>query len=370
MESRSLALIRIIFLAGFTLFAGAGAWSQEVAGPPDRQEAARLFREIVDLMEAAAVVTPELARAGAPLTENVRSSAETLRAGAVREHVGVIYKLLANARAYVQLVDALPKPPGFSNDVRQQLEQLRFRVDRIDLYFRSLLDQREQQLRQPDRDNLSRYRDANKLVEPPVAGEERVVFLGDSITDGWELNQYLGNKPYLNRGIGGQITSQMLGRLQADVIDLDPRVMVLLGGTNDLARDIDLATIRNNIQMIADLAAANGIQPILASILPVSDYHAEKDPRYRRTPDRSPDDIRTLNDWMQGFAQNRGYRYLDYFAAMVDERGQLRADLAEDGLHPNTEGYKIMTPLAQAAIDEALKATEKQPKQRKRFGVF
>jgi len=137
-----------------------------------------------------------------------------------------------------------------------------------------------------------------------------------------------------------------------------------------LARGIDLATIRNNIQMIADLAAANGIQPILASILPVSDYHADKDPRYLRSTARPPGDIVSLNEWMRGFAQNRGYRYLDYFAATVDEKGYLQADLADDGLHPNAEGYKVMMPLAQAAIDEAFKATAKQPKQRKRFGVF
>lgn len=370
MESRSLVLIRLTLLAGLALLAGIGAVAQEASAPPTRQEAARLFRETVDLMEAAAVITPELARAGAPLTENVRSAVATLRSGAAREHVGVINKLLMNVRAYVQLVDALPKPADYSEDVRRQIEQLRASVHRLDLYFRSLLEQREMQIRQPDRDNLSRYSEANALVDPPVAGEERVVFLGDSITDGWELNQYFVSKPYLNRGISGQITGQMLGRLQADVIDLDPRVMVLLGGTNDLARGVDLAAIRNNIQMIADLAAANGIQPILASILPVSDYHADKDPRFRRTPDRSPDDIRSLNDWMRGFAQNRGYRYLDYFAAMVDDKGYLQAGLADDGLHPNSEGYKVMTPLAQAAIDEALKATAKQPKQRKRFGVF
>lgn len=361
--------MRVFVLACLVVISALGAVAQE-APPPPPQEAGRLYRETVDLMEAAAVVTPELARAGAPLTENVRLAAETLRVGAAREHVGVVNRLLANVRAYVQLVDALPKPADYSEDVRRQMEQLRQNVDRIDLYFRGLLEQREQQMRQPDRDNLSRYRDANGLVDPPVAGEGRVVFLGDSITDGWELNQYFVNKPYLNRGIGGQITGQMLGRLQADVIDLDPRAMVLLGGTNDLARGVDLAAIRNNIKMIADLAAANGIQPILASILPVSNYHEDKDPRFRRTPDRSPDDIRALNDWLRGFAQNRGYRYLDYFAATVDADGFLRAELADDGLHPNAEGYKAMAPLAQAVIEDVLKATAAQPKQRKRFGVF
>ena len=366
--NRSLSLVAVS-LAVLLLSAGRPALAQQGSAPPTQREAERMIRETIDLMEAAAVVTPELSRAGAPLTENVRAASETLRSGAVREHVGVVYSLLANARAYIQLVDVLPKPADFSDDVRQQLEQLRVRVDGLEVYFRSLLEQRERQLRLPDRDNLTRYREDNKLVDPPVAGENRVVFLGDSITDGWELNQYFSNERYINRGISGQITGQMLGRLQADVIALDPKAMVFLGGANDLARGVDLETIRNNITMIADLAEAHDIRPILASILPVSDYGADKDPRFLRTKDRRPEDIRELNDWLRGFCQNRGYRYLDYFSATVDDKGYLRAELADDGLHPNSEGYKVMTPLAQQAIAETLRSAP-QRRERKRFGVF
>ncbi|MBI1353329.1 MAG: hypothetical protein GC160_03205 [Acidobacteria bacterium] len=360
---------RSLFLVALLLSAGLSSLAQQAPAPPTRQEAERLIRETLDLMEAAAVVTPELSRAGAPLTENVRAASETLRSGAVREHVGVVYTLLTNARVYIQLVDALPKPADFSDDVRKQLEQLRVRVDKLDQYFRSLLEQRERQLRLPDRDNLTRYREANTLVDPPVAGENRVVFLGDSITDGWELNQYFPSERYINRGISGQITGQMLGRLQADVIALDPKAMVLLGGTNDLARGVDLEIIRNNITMIADLAEAHGVHPILASILPVSDYHQDQDPRFHRTTDRRPEDIRALNDWLRGFCHSRGYDYLDYFAATVDDKGYLKAELADDGLHPNTEGYKVMAPLAQQAIKETLR-TAPQKRERKRFGVF
>jgi lysophospholipase L1-like esterase len=158
----------------------------------------------------------------------------------------------------------------------------------------------------------------------------------------------------------------MLGRMQADVIALQPRAMVLLGGTNDLARGVELTTIENNIQMICDLAHAHCIRPILAALLPVSDYHEDVDPRNKRTTDRPPSDILALNAWMKSFAQTRGYVYLDYHQALVDSDGMLRSELADDGLHPNVEGYKIMGPLAEKAIVGALAGS----KGRKRGGLF
>ena len=346
--------------------------AQEFA-PPDRAEVQKLYTEIVDLMEAAAIVVPELARAGAPLTENARQDAKTLAQAPGREHVRVLYRFLTNAKVYLQLIDALPKPPTFSADVRRQVESLRQKSDLVEVYFRSQLERREQQLREPDRDNLSRYREANSLDGAAGPNEQRVVFLGDSITDGWELNQYFPGKPYLNRGISGQITGQMLGRLKADVLDRKPRAMVLLGGTNDLARGVTIDAIENNVGMIADLAAAQGVVPVLASILPVSDYHASRDARFKRTPDRRPEDILTLNRWIAEFCQSRGYIYLNYFDALADERGMLRAELANDGLHPNAEGYKVMAPLAERAIAEALKTASKganKQRDRRRFGVF
>ena len=162
---------------------------------------------------------------------------QLLEKGQDRDHVGVIYRLLTNARVYLQLVDALPKPPSFSAAVREQTEDLRLTVDRTDAYFRMLLDQRQVQLRGADRDNLARYREANASLAPPAEGERRVVFLGDSITDGWELNQFFPGKPFINRGIGGQITGQMLGRMRADVLALEPEAMVLLYGLDIILSD-------------------------------------------------------------------------------------------------------------------------------------
>ncbi len=337
---------------------------------PNRTEARELFGQMADLMEAAAIVTPELARAGAPLTESVRQSIQTLDSGQSREHSAVIHSLLTNARIFIQLADALPKAPGYSDDARGQLEQLRRKLDRGELYFRHLLDRRERQILSSDRDNLARYADANQTVGPPNAGENRVVFLGDSITDAWRLNEYFPGKPYINRGISGQITGQMLGRMQSDVIALKPRAIVLLAGTNDLARGVSLETIRNNFTLILDLAAAHNITAVVASILPVSDHHAATDPRYKRTTLRPPQDILELNNWLLQTTSTRGIPYLDYFVELVDDSGQLRKDLAPDGLHPNAEGYKLMAPLAEKAIAKALAGRKAPQRKRKRFGVF
>lgn len=334
---------------------------------PTAQEAQQLYREIPELMEATGIVAPELARAGAPLTENVKQASQALLSGPARDHAELVYTLLTNAKIYLQLFDALPKPPAFSDDLRRQVELLRFKSEQVNVYFRSLLQLRENQIRSADRDNLRRYSDANRDLLPPASTEQRVVFFGDSITDFWQLEQFFPGKPYVNRGISGQITGQMLGRMQADVIALQPKAMVFLGGTNDLARGVQLAAIQNNIQMICDLAHAHGIRPILASLLPVSDYHADVDARFKRTTDRTPSDIAALNAWMKSFAQTRGYIYLDYHQALADAQGMLHKDLADDGLHPNIEGYKIMGPLAEKAIAGALTAAKGRGK---RLGIF
>ncbi len=359
-----MTLRRLHFLLFALAFSAASLHAQQTL---TTQEAQQLYRDIPGLMEATAIVVPELARAGAPLTENVKQASQTLLTGEVQDHVAVIDRLLTNARIYLQLVDAMPKPPAFSEDVRRQVEQLRAKSDQLHYFFRSLLQRRELQVRNPDRDNLARYAEANLGLLPPGATEKRVVFLGDSITDFWQLEQFFPGKPYINRGISGQGTGQMLGRMQADVIALQPKAMVLLGGTNDLARGVELETIQNNIQMICTLAEAHGIRPIVAAVLPVSDYHEEENPRYKRTVTRRPSDILALNAWMKNFAGTRKYVYLDYHQALADAQGMLRKDVADDGLHPNTEGYKIMGPLTEKAIAEALAV----PKGRsKRLGIF
>jgi len=202
--------------------------------------------------------------------------------------------------------------------------------------------------------NLARYRDDNAKVAPPAAGEERVVFMGDSITDGWgrRYGKFFPGKPYINRGISGQTTPQMLIRFRPDAIALKPKAVVILAGTNDIAANTgpeSLEDIENNLMSMADLATANGIRVVLSSVMPVCDYIRPQTDR------RPPAKIVALNGWMKDYAAKNGFVYLDYYSAMLDENGMLKRDLTYDGLHPNDAGYAVMGPLAQQAIDTALK---------------
>jgi lysophospholipase L1-like esterase len=202
--------------------------------------------------------------------------------------------------------------------------------------------------------NLGRYREANAKLPAPLATEDRVVFMGDSITDIWKFDKSFPAKPYVNRGIGGQTTPQMLIRFRPDVIDLGPKVVVILAGTNDIAGNtgpMSLAEIEANLETMTELARVHGIRVVLSSVLPVNNY-TERSKMF--VPLRSPDQIRELNRWIKDYAGRNGYIYLDYFTAMADDKGFLKADLSEDGLHPNERGYSIMAPMAQKAIEQAI----------------
>jgi acyl-CoA thioesterase I len=207
---------------------------------------------------------------------------------------------------------------------------------------------------------LSRYRDANRTVKPPAAGEQRVVFMGDSITDAWPQPRFAATffpgKPYIGRGISGQTTPQMLIRFRPDVIDLKPKAVVILAGTNDLNANTGPMTdedIQRNLMSMAELAKANGIKVIFASILPTSAYHVPAN-GVPQTTLRPMSRIRANNDWMKQYAAANGHTYLDYFSAMIDQAGLMKTELTNDDLHPNAAGYAVMMPLAQAAIDKAL----------------
>jgi lysophospholipase L1-like esterase len=227
-----------------------------------------------------------------------------------------------------------------------------------------------------DWNQLGRYHHANQELKKAPTDPSRVVFMGDSITDGWKLEDYFPGKPYVNRGIGGQTTSQMLARMYADVIELKPKVMVLLAGTNDIARNTGPVTaemIQHNVMAMTVLAQHHGIKVILCSILPVSDYPYERQQREiasntrsssssgrppasrpRVTTGRPPADILKLNAWIKDYANKVDAIYVDYFAATVDQKGMLTEAYSEDGLHPNAAGYKVMAPVVEAAIQQAL----------------
>ena len=207
---------------------------------------------------------------------------------------------------------------------------------------------------------LAKYRDADQELPPPAAGETRVVFMGDSITEGWgqkgtttspDRGEFFPGKPYVNRGISGQTTPQMLVRFRQDVIALKPKVLVLQAGTNDIAENtgkITLPEIGGNIASMSELARANGIRVVLCSVLPASEF------RWHPGLEPAPK-IRALNVWIKGYAAKNGYVYVDYYASMVNNDGGLKTELSPDGVHPNKAGYEIMAPLAEAGILEALK---------------
>ena len=209
--------------------------------------------------------------------------------------------------------------------------------------------------------NLARYDKDNKTTVPPAKNEQRVVFMGDSITDSWDSPNnggFFPGKPYVNRGISGQTTPQMLIRFRRDVIELKPKVVVILAGTNDIAGNTGpttLEAIEDNLKSMAELATANRIRVVLASVMPVSDYEIRDGKPLVQTVRRPPEKILALNKWIQEFARANHHTYLDYFTAMVDANGFLKDELSNDGLHPNLEGYKVMTPLAEAAIQASSK---------------
>jgi len=224
-----------------------------------------------------------------------------------------------------------------------------------------------QEKRLKDWPDLARYRDANAGVAARSKNEQRVVFMGDSITDAWvqaRFGAFFPGKPYIGRGISGQTTPQMLLRFRADVIALQPKVVVILAGTNDLAGNtgpIALQETEGNLASMAELARANGIRAVLSSVLPVSNYGQDRDGnpldvRIKRPPEK----ILELNAWIKKYAAEKGYVYLDYFPATVDDQGLLKKELSEDGLHPNSAGYAVMAPVAEKAIQAALARKESQ----------
>src|SRR5437899_2138712 len=218
-----------------------------------------------------------------------------------------------------------------------------------------------QEKRLKDWPDLARYREANTKVTAPAKDEQRVVFMGDSITDMWALPRFGGffpGKPYIDRGISGQTTPQMLLRFRTDVIALQPKVVVILAGTNDIAGNtgpISLEETEGDLASMAELARANGIHVVLSSVMPVSNYGRDRDGnaldvRVKRPPEK----MLALNVWIKKYAEENGHVYLDYFSAMVDEHGLLKKELSEDGLHPNSAGYAVMAPLAEQAIQATL----------------
>jgi lysophospholipase L1-like esterase len=198
------------------------------------------------------------------------------------------------------------------------------------------------------------YQSANAALAPPRVGEQRVVFLGDSITDRWNLAASFPGKPYVNRGIGSQVTAQMVLRFHQDVVALHPAAVVILAGVNDVQQFLQHETasqIETNWETLADLADQHHIAVVFGSLLPVNNY---TEAARNVTAERNPDALRALNAWLRAFCARRHYAYADYYAALVDPRGMMTARYTTDGIHPLADGYAHMAPVAARAIAEAL----------------
>jgi lysophospholipase L1-like esterase len=254
-----------------------------------------------------------------------------------RAIVQFISVVLLAASALAQ--PAVPPQPTIPSTGSADLDQ--YRASRLAIYT-------------DDFGQLARYREANAALAPPALNENRVVFLGDSITDYWKLADYFPGKPYINRGVDGQTTPEMLVRFRQDVIDLHPKVLLVLAGTNDIAGVTGPARnedIEANYASMAELARVHDIRVVFASLLPAHNYTPEAKESFALRP---PERILALNAWLKDYCAKGGLVYLDYFSALVDDHGMLRRDLADDGLHPNAAGYKVMAPLADKAIAKAL----------------
>lgn len=222
----------------------------------------------------------------------------------------------------------------------------------LPLFVLTLLFNVNMAFAQDDWANLEQFQEANAALATPTDGEARVVFMGNSITIGW-LNtcpDFFKDRPYINRGISGQTTPQMLVRFKQDVIDLQPKAVVILAGTNDIAGNTGPSTqkmIEDNLAGMAQLAQANGIEVILCSVLPASDYPWR--------PGLNPDQkIPALNKWIEQYAKENNCIYVDYFSALANDSNGMDQDLAYDGVHPTAAGYAIMAPLVEEAIGKAL----------------
>lgn len=327
----------------------------------DRQTPLSMATHMSQLMESTAVAAPDLIAASDAVRRMVSATIASIRDNP--RDAALEYRFINEVRAYLALSGSLPAaqlPPI----ALQQFGELREDLARFQQAFEASLESenRDRLAKEADPNDLHRYAEDNTKL-PPLGTLPRVVFLGDSITEAWGLRDAFPGREFINRGISGQTSTQMLGRFLQDVISVHPKVVVVLAGTNDLAHGVGPQGVEDNLSMIGDLAKLHGMKPVFASILPVSDQMAKF---------RPPAVIRQINSWLQDYCNREGFIYLDYFKALADTQGRLPPDLSDDGLHPNARGYSIMAPVALDAINRALAATgpvTPPPQAKRRFSL-
>jgi lysophospholipase L1-like esterase len=340
------------------------------AQAPAAQDTEQLATRMTQLIESTAVAVPGLVRASEPLKQNAQATLTAMLK--TPRNPALTYLFINQVKAYLALSDSIPRPDTFPAAADQQYAELRDGLQRMQQQFEASLQAQNvsAQVRNADPSNLKRYAEANGKLLPP-GKLPRVVFLGDSITDSWRLNEYFTGRDFINRGIGGQTTIQMLGRFMDDVVALHPAAVLILAGTNDIGQGAPPGAIENNLAMLGDLAKTHAIKPLFASILPVGDYHKDTDARYEMTKTHPPAAIQEINRWLQAYCRSQGFVYVDYYAAMIDTSFQMQADLSDDGLHPNAKGYRVMSPIALEAVGRVLSGAnlsdETAPKRRFRM---
>jgi acyl-CoA thioesterase-1 len=334
-----------------------------------QKESGDLATRLVQLVESTAFAVPGLIEASTPIKQNATATVAALQR--VPLNPALTYQLINQVKAYLALSESMPRQYPFPVTAEQQYAELREDLQRLQLHFDAILRrQNEQALAyNSDPDELKRYGEADAKMVPSAKGQ-RIVFMGDSITDAWRLNEYFPGRELVNRGISGQSTNHLLGRFHQDVLSLAPRGVVILAGTNDISGSISLNQIEENLTMMGDLARAYGIKVAMASLLPVSDYHKDVDPSNERTVMRPLANIQALNRWIEGHCKSEGFVYVNYYAVVVDSTGQLQGDLSDDGLHPNAKGYRVMSPVAEDAVKKLLAPDSTDAQSKRRFRIL
>jgi lysophospholipase L1-like esterase len=356
-----------VILSLFSLITASAQTVPAPAAPPPaggamlgQKEAEQLATRLLQLIESTAVAVPGLIRAAEPVKQNAEMTLTAMQR--TPQNPALTYQFMNQVKAYLALSDSIPRPYPFPATADQQYTELREGLQRMQQHFEAILQVQNVVVVKKDTDpnELKRYAEANSKM-PPASNLPRVVFLGDSITDSWRLNEYFTGRDFVNRGIAGQTSSQMLARFREDVLLLYPKAVVILAGTNDIAAGIALNQTEDNLSVMGDIAKAHGIKPIFASVLPVSDYHKDADPRYEMTKSRPLATIQLLNRWIQGHCASESLGYIDYYSAMADPTGQLKKELSDDGLNPNAMGYRVMSSIALDASGRAVPLQAEEP---------
>jgi lysophospholipase L1-like esterase len=358
-------MLRASCLTGIALLVLAiSSWAQS---PPNallsQAETQQSATRAVQLMESTATAVPGLVRESDALRQNTAATAAAL-AKAPRDTT-LTLQLVNEIKAYLALADTLPRPEFFPPAASAQFLELRDQLQKLDRHFQTLLIrvQIDAHANDADPNNLKRYAAANSKSLPPTPSQPRYVFLGDASTDNWRLNEYFTAKDFVNRGILGQTTNQILSRFLADVVALRPLAVIVLAGSEDLALGMTPSSIADNLVMMGDVAKAHAVQPIFASLLPVGGEAAQK---------RTPQAIQKMNTWIRDYCIRENFIYVDYYSAMADEKGMMKAELSDDGVNPNARGYRVMSPLALDGVDRLhdMVAPDEPVKAKRRLNPF